>query len=271
MNQSILTPLESINSDIYNADSIQFNLLSLILENACNKLYSDNSHIIICQSNPNKPTWIWTDGTITKDSAAVLYDTIYHEFKINENSIFVVKPALYHIIEKVIKNKTGKESCIVTNMMSYQCVEPLKPEFMDGHMEQANIDDIDTIAEYIANDLKEMNNINTSKEEQLDNSKALIESGNLYVWENSNEAITSLAFIVHRSKAQARINRVYTNPAYRNKGYAAMLMFQLSKLILEEGRIPMVYTDAAYPASNKAYKKVGYTECGGLYEIGVKK
>lgn len=270
MDQSVLKPLKNINNDIYKADSIQFNLLSLILENDCYKLYSDNSHIIICQSSSNKPTWIWTDATITKDTASVLYNTIYYEFEINENSIFVVKPALYHVIEKVIKDKKGKESCIVTNMMSYQCVEPLKPQSMYGHMEKANINDIDTIAEYIANDLKEMNNIYISKEEQLDNSKVLIESGNLYVWKNGNEAITSMAFIVHRSKEQARINRVYTNPAYRNKGYAAMLMFQLSKLILEERRIPMVYTDAAYPASNKSYKKIGYTECGGLYEVGVK-
>lgn len=263
-----LKPLKSVDSNIYREDSVQFNILSLILESEHLKLYSDNSHIIICQSSPDTAVWIWTDDTITKDNAQMLYDCIYNEFEINTNSAFVIKPAMCDIIKKVIKGKTGRDSYILTDMMSYHCLEPIEPEVIDGFMEQADLNDIDIIAEYRANDLKEMNNINTSKEEQLENTKSLIESGNLYVWKNNDGDMTSIAFVAHRSREQARINRVYTEPKFRNRGYAGMIMYQLSKLLLKEGRIPVVYTDNTYPASNRAYKKVGYKECGGLYEMG---
>jgi GNAT superfamily N-acetyltransferase len=271
MEYEALKLLKSINCDIYRNDSVQFNILSLILESEHLKMYSDNSHIIICQSSPATAVWIWTDDTITKDNAKMLYECIYNEFEINTNVTFVVKPVMCDMIKKVIKDKTGKDSCIITDMMTYHCVEPIKPKVTDGFMHQADLNDIDVIAGYRADDLKEMNNINTSKEEQLNNSKSLIESGNLYIWKNSDGDITSIAFVAHRSQEQARINRVYTAPKYRNKGYAGMLMYELSKMLLNEGRIPIVYTDNTYPASNKAYKKVGYRECGGLYEVGLKK
>ncbi|MBL4937619.1 GNAT family N-acetyltransferase [Clostridium sp. YIM B02515] len=263
--------LKSINCDIYKEDSVQFNILSLILESEHLELYSDNSHIIICRSSPDTAVWIWTDYTITKDNSQMLYECIYNEFEINTNITFVIKPVMCDIIKKVIKDKIGKDSCIITDMMTYHCVEPIQPKDIDGFMQQADLSDIDIIAGYRADDLKEMNNINTSKEEQSNNSKSLIESGNLYVWKNSDGDITSIAFVAHRSQEQARINRVYTAPKYRNKGYAGMLMYELSKMLLNEGRIPVVYTDNTYPASNKAYKKVGYRECGGLYEIGLNK
>jgi uncharacterized protein len=265
-----LRALNNISSDIYKKDSVQFNILGLVLAKGFVKLYSDNNHTIICQSNPTTPIWIWTDNTITKDNAVILYDCIFNEFEVNPSSTFIVKPVLYDIIKKIIKDKTGKESSIVTDMIAYQCVEPVEPQNIEGHMEQADLNDLDIIAQYRANDLQEMNKIHSSKEGQLNNSKSLIESGNLYVWRKGDGFITSIAFIAHRSPEHARLNRVYTEPQYRNRGYAAMLMFELSKLILNEGRIPVLYTDASYPASNKAYKKVGFKECGCLYEIGVK-
>lgn len=271
MKHEALKLLKSINCDIYRDDSVQFNILSLILESEYLKLYSDNSHIIICQSSPATAVWIWTDDTITKDNAQMLYECIYNEFEINTNITFVIKPVMSDIMKKVIKDKTGKDSYIITDMMTYHCIEPIEPKVIDGYMQQADLSNIDVIAGYRADDLKEMNNINTSKEEQWNNSKSLIESSNLYVWKNSDEDITSIAFVAHRSQEQARINSVYTAPKYRNKGYAGMLMYELSKLLLNEGRIPIVYTDNTYPASNMAYKKVGFKECGGLYEIGLNK
>lgn len=269
MNYGTLMQLNTVGHDVYKDDSVQFNLLNLMLEEIPYKLYSDNSHIIICQSSPDTPVWIWTDNTITQDNAHILYECIYNEFEITPYITFIVKPVISGIIKRIIRNASENDSRIKTNMSVYCCPNPVKPSFVDGRMQQAILTDIDVIAEYRAKDLKEMNNLNTSKEEQWDNSLSLIRSNNLYIWKNNQENITSIAFIAHRSKEQARINRVYTEPKYRNKGYAAMLMYELSALILQDGILPMVYTDSTYPASNKAYKKVGFTKYGNLLQIGL--
>ena len=51
------------------------------------------------------------------------------------------------------------------------------------------------------------------------------------------------------------------------KGYAGALVGNLCKIIHSENRVPMLYTDMSNPASNKAYKKVGFIECGKVNKI----
>ena len=66
----------------------------------------------------------------------------------------------------------------------------------------------------------------------------------------------------------ASINLVYTLPKERRKHYAENLVYQVTKLAVNEGLSPMLYTDADYPASNECYKKIGYVLRGSLCTIG---
>jgi len=62
----------------------------------------------------------------------------------------------------------------------------------------------------------------------------------------------------------ARIGHVYTLEDERGKGYAANLIHDLTKLILDKNIQPLLYTDYSYPASNKAYINAGYDDKGIL-------
>ena len=56
-----------------------------------------------------------------------------------------------------------------------------------------------------------------------------------------------------------RIGPVYTPPPLRQRGYASALVAQLSARLLSSGRrFCFLYTDAANPASNKIYQRIGY-------------
>ncbi len=68
-----------------------------------------------------------------------------------------------------------------------------------------------------------------------------------------------------------RINEVYTSVLQRKNGYAGTLISELTKIIYSENRIPMLYTDLLNPASNKAYKNVGFIECGKVNQISFEK
>lgn len=54
------------------------------------------------------------------------------------------------------------------------------------------------------------------------------------------------------------VSEVYTLPEHRGRGYASALVAHISRLTLEGGKIPLLYTDAANPASNKAYRNIGF-------------
>lgn len=67
----------------------------------------------------------------------------------------------------------------------------------------------------------------------------------------------------------ASVNLVYTKEQYRKK-YAANLVYEVTKIALEKGYIPMLYTNADYKASNACYEKIGYKLKGKLCTIKVK-
>ena len=66
----------------------------------------------------------------------------------------------------------------------------------------------------------------------------------------------------------ASLNLVYTRPAFRRKHYAENLVYQVTKLAMDGGYVPMLYTDADYAASNACYEKIGYVLRGKLCTIG---
>ena len=125
------------------------------------------------------------------------------------------------------------------------------------------------VAEFRARDINEMEHLGVSVTDLKKEAAWMIRTGNAYVWITPEEKIASLAFVAHRFPTQARINRVYSHPYLRRKGYGSMLMHELALAIHNEGRVAMVYSDATYLPSNSTYKKSGFIEQGMLYEIGI--
>lgn len=68
-------------------------------------------------------------------------------------------------------------------------------------------------------------------------------------------------------KNYSKITSVYTLPQHRRKGYAINLVHSVTQTILDDGLIPILYTDAAYGASNDCYRKIGYEQVGSLVSI----
>jgi len=66
----------------------------------------------------------------------------------------------------------------------------------------------------------------------------------------------------------AAISWVYTPPGHRGKGYATSVVAELSKAIFESGKSSCcLFADAANPASQGVYKKLGYYEVSRVSEI----
>ena len=66
---------------------------------------------------------------------------------------------------------------------------------------------------------------------------------------------------------KGRVGNVYTLPERRRHGYAASLVYAITKIIAESGNIPTLYTDADYVASNVCYESIGYVKRGSLCTV----
>lgn len=87
------------------------------------------------------------------------------------------------------------------------------------------------------------------------------EKGLLYLLEVKGEVVSLGGFhkpIEILGKKIGRVGPIYTPKQFRKNGYASQVTAFLSKLILNQGAIATLYTQANNQTSNKIYQEIGY-------------
>lgn len=86
-----------------------------------------------------------------------------------------------------------------------------------------------------------------------------IEEEKIYVYENEEQVVVSMAVSTRRLLNGIAISYVYTPEEYRGNGYAAANIYYTSKNFLENGnQFCTLFVDKKNPLSNRAYEKVGF-------------
>ncbi|MGB9185078.1 MAG: GNAT family N-acetyltransferase [Solirubrobacteraceae bacterium] len=94
---------------------------------------------------------------------------------------------------------------------------------------------------------------------------ARLGEGRAFVWDDDGPV--SVVALSPAVAGVPRIGPVYTPPAYRRRGYAAMAVAEVSRRALAAGaKRCMLFTDLANPTSNKIYAEVGYHRFGAWAE-----
>lgn len=256
-----------LDSKPFTDDEVQFNLLNLIREGKSPLLLTNkNRSIIMGQSEYKYPVWIWTSNQITKDDIEELKSNFIELYKNMDKLTFVAKPNIAGVLAEHYSACTKRKYSVYLQMESFYCPSVMKPKLVQGYFRKATMDDISTISEFLSGFIYDCFGKTTEPEQQLQNAKIYIESKNLYVWCNDNEII-SMANIAHRSERNVRINEVYTRKDLRGKGFGARIVYELCNVIIDEKKVPVLYTDLSNPSSNKAYKNVGFVESGKITQI----
>ena len=94
-----------------------------------------------------------------------------------------------------------------------------------------------------------------------------IRRGAMFFWRDEDGKPQAMCGVDEEETA-AHVTHVYTPPCARRKGYAGNLVYAVTKAQLEQGRTPMLYTDAHYTASNACYTQIGYELQGELRTVG---
>jgi hypothetical protein len=87
---------------------------------------------------------------------------------------------------------------------------------------------------------------------------SLIATGMCWLWLDGAGEPVSLAARRPVIGGSARVGPVYTPPAARGHGYGSGVTAAATRSILDEGAIPVLFTDLANPISNKIYQAMGY-------------
>jgi predicted GNAT family acetyltransferase len=107
-------------------------------------------------------------------------------------------------------------------------------------------------------------------EDALNKATSLVEEKQIYVFENPENKIVSMAAAFRKLVRGIAISYIYTPEEFRGNGYAAANIYYLSKQLLEQGNeFCTLFVDKKNPLSGRAYEKVGYHIVDESYEYKV--
>lgn len=247
----------------YEKDRDKFYLLNLISETVGSFLSSDNTTYIIGRSRAGLPTWIWTLDDIDKVNLESLKNDLQKYLEVGKNKI-TGKKELYNLLSN------HYETTDYFEMGFLLCKKLKEVTLSNGFLDKPNYGDKVTLAKYWQANCKEMYQKELSFEEALEEAEHFLDSETFYVWRNAQGKAVSMASY-STVEDQAKITHVFTPKEERQKGYCKSLVYCLTKVLLEKGLVPLLYTDYHYKPSNEAYKKVGYEPQGYLVNFKVKK
>ena len=249
-------------SPAYKKDENRFYNIKVNFPSEELRLYSDEESYVIARGSEKYPTWIWTADDITTEQMAKAAKTLATEFLSLERNKMTAKRAFY---EYLVANKfpylnTGD----YFEMGTLECHTLKVPHKCDGQMEKATPADLETLAHYFYLSCLEMDGVDSiTLERAFEKSKERFASGTFFLWRNEEGKVVCQATYQITGK-QAKITSVYTPKEERKKAYATNLIHDMSKLLLDMGVTPLLYTDYNYPASNTAYINAGYENTGIL-------
>jgi predicted GNAT family acetyltransferase len=143
------------------------------------------------------------------------------------------------------------------DIMEIRKVNEIKPA--EGLQRLAHPEDAMLVADWMLRIQMEAMQSELDYEAVLENAEKLIRDNRIYLYENTERRVVSMAAAARKLVHGITITDIYTPEEYRGNGYAAANIYYLSKALLEQGQeFCSIIVDKNNMLSIRAYEKVGY-------------
>lgn len=243
-------------------DKYAFSLILGIISSPEALIYSDEKSYIIARGQKGLPTWIWTSDDIKPEAINAAIKEMEYFIEEDEKAKFTCKKSFYEILLSMSPEFLSTDDYF--EMGSLYCKEAKKPKPCSGNLDMPTEKDRDVLINYWYNASKDMNGVeDITIEQAAQDVERFLASDTFFVWRVQGEVVSMGMYTVEGDN-QVRINHVFTPLNQRGNGYAANLIYEMSRALLYDGLTPVLYTDYNYPAANKTYINAGYTPGGVL-------
>lgn len=247
-------------------DKVLFNLFYLIAESERAFWATDDRSYLIGQTSENLPMWIWLGEHVDETARQEIERVVVERLALNpELKITADAEKIEPILQKISGGGNVRYEKQVP-MVVYRCDKVENPKKAAGHMVYSTEEHKGILAQFITGMVADLEKRPMREGEAEGFAEGTAGSEDLYLWEDEKQVV-AMAMIVHRTEEFARINTVYTDAGQRGKGYAGMLVGAVTQKILDEHRIPMLYTEKDNICSNAVYRRIGYQMCGELTQF----
>lgn len=246
-------------------DAVTFTVLRSIVNTRSEKVFTDGREAIICHSGSPWPVWIWCGPSACEATFQKVADCLRSEFPTERGYRYNLRPELLEKLKEI--DPAFQNLRVEMRLRSFQCRRLLTIEKpCDGGLRPATEKDIPLAARWKQDFSREAERQELPLEICEKRVREQIEAHELHFWENGRREPVAMATRGDEGEI-GKVALVYTRPEARRQGYALHLVHRITESILSDGKRPVLYTDADYPASNACYRKIGYQEVGSLYTV----
>ncbi len=256
----------AFDAELFGDDEYAFSVLARILRGACRLTLTDAKSFVICHSAYPYPVWLWTARELTGDDYEEIYSILKAEFLGERDIRFNTG---YEFADFLIKRaaEDGIRLGIAENMLAYKCERAVPPKKTPGgRMIKVTEEYLEEAAGYLFDFSQTVGNEKWTLDGCRTKAMDLIKDGRLFFRLDGKGAVGAMASLAI-SENKGCVGSVYIPPEKRRHGYASCLVYGITRLIMEQGKIPTLYTDADYAASNACYTAIGYVKMGSLCSV----
>lgn len=264
----MIVPLreEILNEEPFLTNEVQFNLFHRILEGELAIALMSEDERMIALGNVGRSMWVWVDKSREKEAMARVVLELSSFLKDHKLQEMAGDPVIAEFFAENYAKYQGIDFKLSMGMESYYCPKVISPRNVIGEMILSEPYHAQLVAEFLAGFIKDSFGEAVTVDSRIPAAERMINSRDLFLW-SANNRIVSMTYISHRSPRHARINSVYTPDDCRKKGYASALVAAVSRKILNEGLIPVLFADLKNSSSNKVYRNIGFKEAGKINEF----
>ncbi len=264
-------------SNEYKKDKYLFSVFETKINDENARIISDGENYVITNESEDRWPRIRTKDNFDRSKLNEIEESI-RLYLVKDKTTLTSKKELYDALVENNFEWIDRSDYFELWFMKCERLRDTKPN--DGRLDRARLEDKDIIAKYIYNFENFMDDSITNyssktpeeiKEECMKRTEQEMSNPNFYVLRNANDKIVCMTRYTIYSDRTGKVWLVYTPDEERGKWYAAKLVHELTKMILEEWYVPVLYTDKNYPNSNKAYANAGYEDGGSLVSFSIVK
>lgn len=252
-------------AELLRKDAITYSVLIKILQGQCTQIFTDHERVIVCYSAPPWPVWVWCRDPGASEDVMEIARCLKEKFPLEQGYCI----NLSHVLLESLKQQDGyfREAKNKMDLLSYRLDQIYAVDHpCEGSMSLVREEEIHSLLGVRHDMSMEMEGIDLSPERCEASLRKHVEGNALFAWRRESGEIVALTARGDQAP-YSKITSVYTLPRHRRKGYAINLVHGVTKTILEDGFVPILYTDAGYAASNVCYQKIGYRLVGRLTSI----
>lgn len=247
---------------LLDGDVITYSVLRKILSGVCTDIYTDGEGFIIAYSAPPYPVWVWCRNEEDADAVRQITRCLKTQFPLEQGFEVILSYELrWKLAEEDGYFAAAREKM---GLLSYR-LDTLAPEppRCEGDMRLVSPQELEALIPHWIAMHVEMEGRQIPPERAMETMTRMAGEKRLFAWCDAAGDIVALCARADQMP-YGKVTSVYTLPEHRRRGYCRNLVYRVTKQMLDDGFTPILYTDAAYAASNACYQKIGYRQIGRL-------